>query len=356
MNVAVIGGGIYGTTTALELDKRGVSVDLYEKNVDIMMAASLTNQWRLHKGYHYPRSKSTSKLCKQSASLFADRFPEAIITETDHYYCIAKERTKTTPDEFLAHCNELGLEYERLDSGLVCHDKIDLSVRVPENRIDPKALRKQVRDELIQSDVSVHLNTKIDDISSLSHDYIVVAAYSNTNKLVGNKTKFGQEYKHQVVEKPLVRLPTEFGKKSVVIMDGPFMCVDPYGKTGAFLLGNVVHAIHEETVAETPDFSNKYNQLLDCGLVSNPEITKFDDFVQSGIEFMPNLKDAKHIGSYYTIRTVLADVEDTDARPTIIGQDGNVFKLFSGKLASSVPSSREVASMILKDTKIAKDS
>ena len=59
-NIAVVGGGIFGVTTAVKLAKSGHKVDLFEKENDILQAASGINQYRLHRGHHYPRSKETT--------------------------------------------------------------------------------------------------------------------------------------------------------------------------------------------------------------------------------------------------------------------------------------------------------
>ena len=49
MRIAVIGGGIFGVTTAIRLAENH-SVDLFEKNSDILQSASGINQYRLHRG------------------------------------------------------------------------------------------------------------------------------------------------------------------------------------------------------------------------------------------------------------------------------------------------------------------
>ena len=53
--VAVIGGGIFGITAAFTLSQNN-EVDLFEKNDDLITQASYVNQYRLHRGSHYPRS------------------------------------------------------------------------------------------------------------------------------------------------------------------------------------------------------------------------------------------------------------------------------------------------------------
>jgi hypothetical protein len=309
-----------------------------------MTAASWANQWRLHRGYHYPRSPSTGSSCKQSAAEFQDRFPEAIIEETDHYYCIANERTKTTGDEYISFCEQMDLTFESAEPDVVNMEKIDTAIQATENRIDPHALKDCFETELEESDIDRFFGTEVTDIDALSHDYIVVATYAGINELFDEQPSLRSRYKFQLVEKPVVKLPSEFDQTSLVVMDGPFMCFDPYGRTDTFLLGNVVHAIHETTVGEQPNFDTKYDNLLDSGLIESPEITKFDEFINSGTEFIPGLAEAEHLGSLYTTRTVLADVEETDKRPTIVEQEGNVFKIFAGKIASCIQAADQIVS------------
>ena len=68
--VLVVGGGIFGTTAATMLATSGYNVTLYEELGGIMKCASDINQYRLHKGYHYPRSKETAKECLDGMKSF----------------------------------------------------------------------------------------------------------------------------------------------------------------------------------------------------------------------------------------------------------------------------------------------
>ena len=59
MKVAIIGGGIFGCTCAIRLANNNISTTIFEEKNDILQSASRVNQYRLHQGYHYPRSGST---------------------------------------------------------------------------------------------------------------------------------------------------------------------------------------------------------------------------------------------------------------------------------------------------------
>ena len=62
MKIAIVGGGIFGLTIAAVLGKNGFSVDLFEEKKDVFMAASGINQFRLHRGYHYPEVQKQLKI------------------------------------------------------------------------------------------------------------------------------------------------------------------------------------------------------------------------------------------------------------------------------------------------------
>ena len=89
MKIAVIAGRIFGITTAFTLGEE-YDVELFEKNNDLLKAASGSNQFRVHRGYHYPRSMETVLEIMKSENSFKEIFSEVTVSHYDHYYCIAK--------------------------------------------------------------------------------------------------------------------------------------------------------------------------------------------------------------------------------------------------------------------------
>ena len=53
-----------------------------------------------------------------------------------------------------------------------------------------------------------------------------------------------------------------------------------------------------------------------------------DRFIESAKKFFPEIEESEHIGSMYTVRTVLPYKDETDERPTIVAKRGNDFILF----------------------------
>jgi hypothetical protein len=346
LRVAVVGGGIFGATAAVELAQHGYRVELFEQADDLLLSASGINQYRLHRGYHYPRSRETATDCRDSEPVFRDSFPEAVLNGTDHFYAIAARDSLTSADQYLAFCRDLELEVEVDRPSMLRPEAIALSVRVRESLFDPAILRRLVWTRLREAGVDVHLNTRIEPEQLEAFPQSVIATYAELNRLLPDAAA-QRAYQFEVCEKPVVRLPERYTRQSVVVMDGPFMCFDPLGNTGMFVLGNVVHAIHERSVGPLPEVSPELGALLNRGIVSDPPITNIERFIAAGAELFDGFDEAEHVGSMFTIRTVLPGVDRTDARPTLIREiDDHTITLFSGKVDTCISAAEEVATLV----------
>ena len=125
-------------------------------------------------------------------------------------------------------------------------------------------------------------------------------------------------------------------------MDGPFMCLDPFGNTEYHVLGHVEHAIHSRNIGKEASVPNKLKDYLNSGIVK-PKITNIELFRQAGLEFFDEFDKLKHIGSMFTVRTVLANRDYDDARPTLVERnEDNVFSMFSGKIDTCVEASNQL--------------
>ena len=177
------------------------------------------------------------------------------------------------------------------------------------------------------------------------YDYTVVCTYSNINTLLPNP----QLYQFEVCEKPIAKLPDNFKGVGIVVMDGPFMCIDPYEDTEFHVLGNVVHAIHSRNVGYFPNIPNNLKPFLNKGIINSPPITNFSKFVQSCRKFLNIEGDIEHIGSMFTVRTVLANHDHDDARPSLVKKHlDNIFSIYSGKISTAVNTANQIKISIFR--------
>ena len=337
--IAVIGGGIFGCTTAWILAKDGYNVDLFEKNNDIITQASYVNQYRLHRGYHYPRSKETAQSSIEGERSFLKVYGDSVMNgKTKHYYCIAKEDSLVTSKQYIDFLNDLNLPNKKKKLGIMCKNVVDLVVEANELLFNPDKLKKICWNQLNKYNVNVNLNSEYSDEN---YDYVINATYANINSLVSKDKQ--KDYQFELCEKPVIKLPKKYKDKSVVIMDGPFMCIDPLGDTDYHVMGNVVYAIHSTNVGKFPKCDSKFNNLLNKGIVKNPSITNIEKFIESAKKFFVDIDKAEHIGSMFTFRTVLPNKDKDDARPTLVEKiDEDRFNLFSGKIGTCVNAAYEV--------------
>jgi hypothetical protein len=335
---AVVGAGIYGITAAIKLRTAGYSVDLYEAEDDIMKAASGINQYRVHRGYHYPRSSDTIESCKNNEESFIKYYSPAIVDDYEHYYAIASEESLVTAEQYLSTLDNSKLKWEIVDTLPNC----DLTIKVDEKLYNPTILADICKERIKGSGVNLILNKEVSRLENYKH--VVYATYSKLNQLVDSWKV--QDYQFELCEKPIFKLPEQYSNKSIVIMDGPFMCFDPLAESEYHLGGNVVHAIHVRNIGEKPEIPSVYKNYLNKGLIVKPKYTNVDRFIESAKKFFPDIEQAEHIGSMYTIRTVLPNKDNTDERPTIVTQHENNFVLFSGKVGNCVDAADKIIRLI----------
>lgn len=344
-SVAVVGGGMFGVSAAIKLAESGVDVTLFEKSDDILTAASGSNQWRLHRGYHYPRSDETARAARESEPEFRELFGESVIRENDHYYAIADD-SWVTPEEYLEFCERMNLEYERVDLPLVDDDRIDLSLKVRENHVDRDRLTERCWSLLDRHGVTVELEHEVESLDQLSDfDRKVVCTYAGLNTLV-DADSLRRKYKFEVCEIPVVSLPDRYQGNNIIVVYGPYMSVDHWGAADTFAMGDFIHMVHESNTGYRPQISDEYEPLLNQGLVENPEPSNFPSFREHGSEFIPGVADAEHVGSMFTIRTKLPDVGESDARPSVVSEEDDVIAVFGGKLATAVDAADEVVQLL----------
>jgi len=339
----IVGAGVFGLTSAIALSHNGYDVVVREKEDDLMKGASSINQYRLHKGYHYPRSIETAQECQRGLQTFKRKYESSVVNgNIQHLYSISSEDSLVSGDEYKNFLEKVGLEYYEREPMPNC----DLTIQANEELFNPEQLILSLHKKLYSSGIKVYVNSEVKSLDEEKFDVAVIATYSQINQLLDEK----KEYQFEVCEKPVVKLPKIFENLSVVVMDGPFMCLDPY-VNNSHVLGNVVHAIHETNIGTKPIVSEELKPYLNKGLIRNPKITNIDKFIESGKKYFGDeFEDLEHIGSMYTIRTVLSNREQDDSRPTLVEKvNDNVYTLFSGKIDTCVDAANQLIQRIQND-------
>lgn len=334
MKVAVIGAGLFGATAAIHAARAGHDVTLYDKAFEIMTGATKANQLRLHRGYHYPRSASTVEECRQGLDAFASEYGDAILSGGNQYYAIAKG-SKTSVDDYIRFMDAQGLDWHFADMGSHLFDElmIDAAFKVTESRVDYHKLRSIVDQALTRSGVTVQFGQSATLGMREQFDRIIIAGYAGTNEIAAALGCTRIELQYEMVEKPIVQLPKQYRDIGIVVMDGPFGCIDP-GDKGLHLMGHVDLAVRERWTGTT-------------GKDTAEQASAFTAMATSLSAYLPFLSQAEHVGSHWTARVVLPAKDATDERPTLVTQlDEQVMRIFAGKLGHAVTAAKDALAFI----------
>jgi hypothetical protein len=362
MKIAIVGGGIFGTSLALKLADFVSSVDLIESDSKIMSRASLVNQARLHTGMHYPRDFETARDALQNYEEFKSEFPAAI-KEIKQLYGIARDGSKTSPNEFIEFANKLGLPWKEVPvSEYFVGQKVETLLEVPESTFDAAVLRRILLDKLRASRIKLKVNTSLLRAEELDgkikltyangsdefYDHVVFAMYAN-NKLVRNL--FSQEYfemEYQVCEVALGKIHG-WENLGITIMDGDFWSVMPFGLSALHSLTSVVHTPIIKGYSELLSCQALHGdcgkpKVFSCGTCDSRPSSRLDQMLESFKSFYPRA-DFKYTESLFTLKAIpRPTVADTASRPTTIGRSkfGQSHLIFSGKIGSSLIAAKKI--------------
>jgi predicted dehydrogenase len=354
--IAVIGGGIFGATCAIELARIG-DVSLFERHAEPLTEVSYNNQWRHHSGFHYPRSYDTIQEIKAARKEFEAEYEPAIVRRNPAFYCTSVTGIEIPAERYLAACqsNELSFTAEHPPAGVVDASQVSLCFRTDEAVYDITRLRQIVTERLCGTPrIRFQLRSNVvsgvittgglkrltingpDGMREESFDYLVNATYANRN-LVAHWFGFPQErLRFDLYEMLSVRLPIP--QLSVTVLDGPFSSLVGIGGD-EFLLSHIHDSVSRSLIPDD-GMPPQWGELP----------TNRANMLRHSARYFPVLSQASDVQSRFATRTVNAFARDFDARPTVITDHGfGCWSLLGGKIITCVTNAREIAAAILAE-------
>ncbi len=337
--VAIAGAGIYGAATAIRLAEQGHDVHLFDP-IGILNAASGINQFRIHSGYHYPRSPETIRETMEARGEFLQTYAPAIVRNSTHYYAIPHEGSQTPPALFEQVMGEHKISLKPCRPSWMNFGFIDKCYEVEEQIYDPEILRDLLTDQIKALNIKF-VPSRFEQSMRIGYDYVVWATYG-----LGPSRGLFKSVKYQVAEKILIRLPKQLQGVSLVIVDGPFTAFDPYGSSERSMWGSAKHSNHWTTTDPTESIPEKYRPLLNGPRFEPISWSRHEAMRQDAILGIPAAADAEYLGSRFTIRVV--ENNPAQDRRTLYVQEtapGEIH-IFSGKVVSAVKAARLVGDML----------
>ena len=208
MKYAIIGGGFYGCYIAKKLKDRfksKIEIHIFEKNNKLILEAGKNNQYKLHLGYHYPRSNYTIKQTINGKKKFAKEFSKFIFYPKKNIYLIHK-KSQVKGHKFYKIFKKFNLKIKEFDikklNFLKNHKDFEKAFNTEEGVIRFNELNNYLT-KIVEKSCHVYKNRKIKDINSKAgslidfknkiysnFDRIINCTYTNPNMGLKKKIQF----------------------------------------------------------------------------------------------------------------------------------------------------------------------
>lgn len=359
----VIGGGIFGSYTALYLAQQGLQGLLIEKEKQLFSKASLVNQARLHSGYHYPRSIATARMSHEHQNRFTTDHKDFINFQYEKYYAIDRFASLTDGQQFQRFCDFIGATCTPVSIKSPFDSKrMEALFKTTEYSFDPILLKHYYQHRLHEhSKISIATYTQIKNVEKSKNNWQIhvqkIGSQEVTNiktPLVVNATYTASNSIHQLFNLPYLTLQHEIAEivllttpalKNIglTIMDGQFGSIMPYGLTGLHSLSSVAYTHHRVSRDLNPTFHCQQQTNCqphfpaNCNYCPVRPTSNFNKMYNQITQYFDKSVSFSHYQSLFTIKSKLQANHIDDGRPTEISQlasNPDFYCIFAGKINS----------------------
>lgn len=363
----VIGAGWNGCHCALTLAKAGHRVTLLEKATQIFSGVSGDFGIRLHKGPHYPRSKTTRQSCLAAFDRFCEEYPELVIAHESAIYAqgltdALGHKSKVTAQAFSEVCHE-SAECRELDFNALGFSELESAFNLDEpSAVLGERLRAYFIQKLAEAGVEVRLGAHVKSINSHMELKVVDLGegVSITAARVVNATGFQsllpERFKEQfpfdveVVYQPCLALCYKDRAPapkplSFIVMDGWFPCLMPAITNHGAVYDDYILTHGSYTIMGSFPAPAQAHALL---------ASLTDDFIEANVKasteaqmfrFWPQFLQRFHYVGWKG--AVLAKLKTrSEFRSAITFEREGVIYIFPGKISNAFDAADEVLSLI----------
>ncbi len=309
-SICIIGGGFYGCYIAKKINEnfKNVQVEIYEKNNDLLSEAGKNNQYRLHLGFHYPRSFQTIKQTQEGSKIFIKEFKNFVSKPKKNIYLIHKNSiVKFT--SYKKIFKKLKIKFKEVNLNKIKFLKDNKMYQGAINTNERVILLDKLIPKLkkfVKKSCKINFNNEIKNINSKSgeiydskrkikkFDYVINTTYTNPN--LGLKKKY--KIKYEIAG--MVKIKNTLKNTAITIMDGPFVSLYPRNNKEASIssvkytpikkfrklsslkkylkfANKNKKSIEKKIINHSKNFFNNKIRILNKGLILAPKVKVLND-------------------------------------------------------------------------------
>lgn len=359
INILVIGAGIFGTHSAIELAKLGINVTLVEAESDILSGTSGNSILRIHSGLHYPRDSETAIQSQKGYAPFLNHYSDCIRMDFDNFYGLARKNSKSSRADIERIASTVGIQVESvvledLEQTGINLALLDAAWRVPEGVLDFDKTKEFYRSGILHNQISLQLNQKINTLNLENgrwHAYcgdqklgvfdIVIRATHGRDSIKSNiRQVSNQMYEFHLTS--MLEISLSENPFGMTVLDGEFISFLPTGELDKFLVYGPGVSILDKFVGTSPPLNWKERLVIEeKGLV--------DSTIELLDLWFPGISDYEIIKTRNAIRSVQSGVAKTDKRVTQVSEiASNFYDLKSTKIDHAIEVGQLITSKISK--------
>ena len=317
--ILVIGAGWYGCHIALYLKNLGHNIIIFEKNKDIFLGSSGYNQFRLHTGYHYPRSSDTINETKINYLKFKRLYKKFIYFPKNNIYCIANKKSLIDSESYktLIRAQKLKVKIKSFKFFNDIEDSFISNEGVLLNNKIKNFYKKKLKDNLF-------FKKKVKDIKKLRKEYDFILDCSNSTF----KNKLNNNFKYVLTISLVYKKRKNHTIYPITIMDGELPSLYPYADKKNFYTlthSKYTHIKRFRSINALELFKKKINKK---------EISKIKNNMEKEIiNYFPKFKKLLTYKTYFLSYKVLPN-EKSAKRSIFISRDRNLIMCTSPKITN----------------------
>ena len=348
-HVVVIGGGFFGVLASIKLAAAGLRVSLLEQSPEILLHASLRNQWRHHSGFHYPLSPHTIQEICNAKSSFESFFPNEVIRDIPSLYFVSKWANEIPPADYTYSLNRFNLDYKEITVPAFVNSSNVSSCYLTDERIyDIQAIRQFLGNLIKSTGVELHTNSAVKSVYRQSSssvfevmcadhrqfrpDVVVDCSNGTSNYQTDIELfKDNERAEYQLVE--ILELELDIPPICLTFIDAPFLSLTSTGIAKRFFLSHKDFSVHSIS-----------NEIPDLAI---PRESHKKQIITASHPYIPKLTLDCYRESHFAIKTIPTNRENQWDRSSEIYSDNcRAYAIISGKILTCVGVAEEITKQV----------